>query len=234
MSVSLVVPCYQEEAALDAFANLLPALSVEEIVFVDDGSADRTPEILAALAARDARVRVVTHPVNRGVGAAMRTGLEAAEGTVVVVYDADRTYPAEDIERLVDAVGAGADVATASPFAPGGSLPDVPPFRRFLSWAAAASYRLVLGRRAQGIATFTCAFRAYARPALAGLDFQSDGFPAAGEILGLLVLDDRRVVEVPSCLRTRTEGVSKMRVGRTVRGHLRVLFRLLRRRMTRG
>lgn len=234
MTVSLVVPCYQEEAALDAFANLLPAVSVEEIVFVDDGSTDGTPKRLAALAADDARVRVVTHAANRGVGAAMRTGLEAASGSVVVVYDADRTYPPEDIGRLVSAVADGADVATASPFAPGGSLPDVPPSRRFLSWAAAASYRLVLGRRAGGIATFTCAFRAYGRPALEGLTWQSDGFPAAAEILGALVLDDRRVVEVPSTLRTRTEGASKMRVLRTTFGHLGVLLRLLQRRMTRG
>jgi hypothetical protein len=160
----------------------------------------------------------------------MRTGLEAARGDVVVVYDADRTYPPADIERLCAAVEGGADVATASPFAPGGSLGDVPLLRRLLSRAAATSYRLVLGRRAQGIATFTCAFRAYGRGAREGLSFASDGFPAAAEILGVLLLDGRSVVEVPSRLAPRTEGASKMRPWRAAWGHLGVLARLLRRR----
>lgn len=234
MSVSLVVPCYQEEAALEAFANLLPRLGVGEIVFVDDGSTDATAERLAAIARADPRVKVETHGANRGVGAAMRTGLAAAKGEVVVVYDADRTYPPEDIPRLVAAVEAGADVATASPFAPGGSLPDVPALRRFLSRAAAWSYRVVLGRRARGISTFTCAFRAYGRPCVQGLVFTSDGFPAAGEILGRLLLGHADVVEVPSCLTARTAGASKMRAGRAALGHVKVLGRLLWRRVTRG
>ena len=226
MSVTLVVPCYQEADALDAFAALLPQLSVDEIVFVDDGSTDTTPERLAALTDSDPRVRVETHAENRGVGAAMRTGFESARGDVVVVYDADRTYPPEDIPRLVEAVASDADVATASPFADGGSMPDVPAPRRLLSRAAAGAYRLALGKRGRGIATFTCAFRAYRRPVLDDLVFRSDGFPAAGEILGRLLLAGARVVEVPSRLTARTEGTSKMRVFRAASGHLGVLTRL--------
>jgi len=179
VTTSLVVPCFQEAEALVAFAPLLGDLAVDEVVFVDDGSTDDTPRRLAALAALDPRVRVETHETNRGVGAAMRTGLGAARGDVVVVYDADRTYPVEDVARLVAAVGAGADVATASPFAPGGDAGDVPWPRRALSRGAVLAYRAVLGPRARGVATFTCAFRAYRRAWLSAPPRSSSGSPCS-------------------------------------------------------
>ena len=121
-------------------------------------------------------------------------------------------------------------VATASPFAPGGSLEDVGAFRRFLSRAASGCYRLVLGRHAAGIRTFTCGFRAYRADAVRDLPFRSRGFPATAEILGLLLLRGVRVEEVPSALSTRREGRSKMRTLRAALGHLGVLARLLRAR----
>jgi glycosyltransferase involved in cell wall biosynthesis len=228
VGVSLVVPCFQEEAALVPFAALLPTLGVvDEIVFVDDGSTDATAARLAEIARADARVRVVTHAQNRGVGAAMRTGLQAARGLVRVVYDADRTYPAADIAALVADVHAGADVAGAAPLAAGGALERVPWFRRVLTQAAARAYRVVLGRRARGLTTFTCAFRAWRGPAALASLPASDGFPAAAEMLGRALLRGMRVVERPSALSVRTEGRSKMRVVRAAWGHLRVLARLL-------
>ena len=227
MKVSFVIPCYQEEDALPALRPHLVDIAAEELVFVDDGSTDATAGALAAIAADDPRVRVVTHERNRGVGAAMRSGIDAATGDVIVVYDADATYPLADAQKLVAAVREGYDVATATPFAAGGGLDDVPAFRRFLSRAAVSAYRVVLGRRARNISVFTCAFRAYRAGRVQALSFRADGFPAAAEILGRLVLDDARVTEVPSTLSARTAGVSKMRVGRAAAGHLATLSRLL-------
>lgn len=221
-----VVPCYEEADALDAGLASLLALPGDEWVFVDDGSRDGTAERLRAAAARDARVRVVTHARNRGVGAAMRSGFRASTGDVVIAYDADRTYPAADAERLVASVAAGADVATASPFAVGGEV-VASPWRRFLSRAAAGAYRFVLGRRARGVSTFTCGFRAYRGDVVRALHFASDGFPATAEILARLLLKGATVVEVPSVLSTRTEGRSKMRAFSASCGHLRVLLLLL-------
>ena len=226
MRRSWVIPCYQEAAALDAGLDAILALPGDEIVFVDDGSSDGTGDRLRAAAARDARVRVVTHTRNFGVGAAMRSGFAATTGDVVVAYDADRTYPWVDAERLVAEVLAGADVAAASPFAPGGIV-RATPWRRVLSRGASLGYRMALGRRARGVSTFTGGFRAYRGPLLRALAFRSDGFPATAEILGRLLLGGARVVEVPSTLTARTEGVSKMRVLRTTWGHLLVMARLL-------
>jgi dolichol-phosphate mannosyltransferase len=228
-SVSFVIPCYQEEAALAALAPFLAEIPAEEIMFVDDGSRDGTAAALANLAAADPRIRLVTHPLNRGVGAAMRSGVAATTGAVVVIYDADRTYPLADARRLVEALeaGGGRDVVTATPFGADGGLEDVPFFRRLLSQGAALSYRLVLGRRARGINVYTCAFRAWRGDLIRGLTWKSDGFPAAAEMFGRAILGGARVAQAPSTLRSRTEGVSKMRVLPTMWGHLGVLTRLL-------
>ena len=225
--LALVVPCYREQEALGVLARLLPTLPGDEIVFVDDGSDDDTPAALAALAAADARVRIRTHPRNRGVGAAMRTGIQATTAEIVVVYDADRTYPLEDIERLVAALAPGVDVVTATPFGAGGSLAGVPLGRALLSRLAVGAYRLVLGRRARHLGVFTCAFRAWRGPFVRGLVWRSDGFPAAAEMLGRALLSDAAVVEHPSRLSRRTEGHSKMRVLPAALGHLGTLRRLL-------
>ncbi len=206
---------------------MLPDVPAEEIVLVDDGSTDGTPAALKALAAGDPRVRIETHSGNRGVGAAMRTGIRASGGDIVVVYDVDRTYPLADANKLIREVRDGADVATATPYGIEGAWENVPWFRRFLSGGAAWAYRVVLGRRAKGISCLTCAFRAYRGEQARALHFKSDGFPAAAEMLGRLLLSGARVVEVPSALSARTEGQSKMRVVRATFGHLGNLFRLL-------
>lgn len=227
MRVSFVIPCYREEEALAALRPHLGAMDAEEIVFVDDGSDDGTRAALDALAAEDPRIRVVAHSKNRGVGAAMRTGIEASTGDVVVVYDADRTYPLEDAARLIEALGTTHDVATATPFGEGGGLEDVPAGRSFLSKAAVWAYKLVLGRRGRDLSVFTCAFRAWRGPFARDLTWSSDGFPAAAEQLGRALLAGGSAVEVSSTLRRRTEGVSKMRVLPAALGHLGVLSRLL-------
>lgn len=227
MGVSFVIPCYREEEALAALRPHLGDLPADEIVFVDDGSDDGTRAALEAIAAEDTRVHVVVHERNRGVGAAMRTGIAATTGTIVVVYDADRTYPLEDAQRLITALGSEHEVATATPFGAGGGLEDVPVGRSLLSKAAVLAYRLVLGRRGRGLSVFTCAFRAWRGPFVRDLGWSSDGFPAAAEQLGRALLAGGRAVEVPSTLRRRTEGVSKMRVLPAALGHLGVLARLL-------
>lgn len=225
--VAFVIPCFREAAALAVLAEHLPDVPADEIVFVDDGSDDATPAALADLAAQDPRVRIETHAQNRGVGAAMRTGIRATTAAVVVVYDADRTYPLEDAPRLVAALTDGVDVVTATPFAAAGGLDGVPLGRSLLSRLAVWAYRRVLGRRARHLSVFTCAFRAWRGPLVRELVWRSDGFPAAAEMLGRALLAGARVVERPSRLRRRTEGVSKMRVLPTAFGHLGTLARLL-------
>lgn len=234
MDLSVVIPCYNEEegipalsAALDRLGTLLAERGLRwELLLINDGSQDGTALALQQHFGPKLFARVLTHLKNRGVGAAMRTGFEAAKGEIVTCYDADCAYPVEDLLRLYDLVKAGADVATATPFVEGGSAEGIPLHRVVLSQGVSQLYRAVLGQQAASIQTFSCAFRAYRREVLRSVAFESDGFPAASEILARLLMRGARVVELPSVLSDRRFGVSKMRKLQNVGAHLRLLVRL--------
>ncbi len=112
MLLSLVIPCFNEADGIAAAiataseaaraATSTGDVTAWEIVVVDDGSRDETPAVLAAAAAQDPCVRVVTHAANRGLGAAIRSGLSAATGDVVLYTDAD--LPCDLVEDLAKAL----------------------------------------------------------------------------------------------------------------------------------
>ena len=222
-----------EEGSLPALGRELDRLRADlerrgdalEVVLVDDGSVDGTAAVAEAWCRGHERRSLLRHASNRGYGAGFRTGVAGTTGEVVVAYDADCAYPAADVTRLLDSLGDGHDVAGASPFVAGGSH-DVGGLRLLLSRGCSLAYRLALGRRARGIQTFTCAFRAYRGDLIRGLTWRADGFLAAAEILSRSLLAGARVAELPSSLRPRTAGVSKMRVVSNVLAHLRLLTRL--------
>ena len=105
MKLSILMPVYNEE---DRIADAVKqALDVDypaeiELVVVDDGSRDGTAEALAGIT--DARLRVVTHPRNRGKGAAIRTAVDQATGDYMVILDADLEYDPQDIPKLLEPV----------------------------------------------------------------------------------------------------------------------------------
>lgn len=239
-TLSIVIPCYNEveglpllRQTLEPFRQRLRDAGLSwEVLIVDDGSQDGTGPAIAAVFAGWDEVRCLTHARNRGVGAAMRTGFEAASGQWIGCYDADCAYPVEDFFALLALLEQGADVASATPFLPGGGLEGVPLHRQVLSQGVASLYRHVLGAPAGGIQTFSCAFRLYRREVLKPLRFDSDGFPAASEILARLILRGAKVAEHPSILRDRQTGVSKMKKGETIRAHLRLLARFARLRVS--
>jgi glycosyltransferase involved in cell wall biosynthesis len=114
--LSVVAPVFEEEALVEAFhARVCAALAAIpfELVLVDDGSADRTPELLAALAERDPRVRVIELSRNFGHQTALTAGLDHARGDVVVMMDADLQDPPELIPQMLERWAAGTDVVYA-------------------------------------------------------------------------------------------------------------------------
>ena len=112
----MVMPCFNEaDTVREIVKDVLASELVGELVIVDDGSTDATPDVLAEL--DDHRVRVLVHDVNRGKGAALRTGFAAATLPYVVVQDADLEYdPAEYRKLLQPALDGRADVVFGSRF----------------------------------------------------------------------------------------------------------------------
>lgn len=138
--LSLVIPAYDEAArlpqTLDAIAAFFAARPLTaELIIVDDGSHDGTRAILATAADRlppALRVTVLEHEVNRGKGAAVRTGCLAAQGRYVLYTDADLAVPLEEMDKLLEALRSGCDVAIGTRMHPDGRDMRVgqPPLRR--------------------------------------------------------------------------------------------------------
>lgn len=105
MKFALLVPCYNEEDAIehtiDYIAETVPNDFQYEIVVIDDGSSDKSPAILEEIKGRHKNLRILTHHRNRGYGAALKTGINAVDADYIVITDADGTYPNERIPELV-------------------------------------------------------------------------------------------------------------------------------------
>ncbi len=116
--LSVIMPCYNESETLPTILQTIRAVDIpKEIIAVDDCSTDTTLALLEAEAAQDPWMRVVRHPVNRGKGAAVRSGLIHAIGDIVVVQDADLEYDPNDYHELVAPIlGGRVDVVYGSRF----------------------------------------------------------------------------------------------------------------------
>lgn len=142
MLLSVIVPCFNEEAVLrsthERLNEVLRGLNDlrYEIVYVDDGSRDQTPKILAELQARNPEVRVLRLSRNFGHQVAVTAGLEQAAGNALVVIDADLQDPPEVIPEMVQRWLEGNHVAYGSRIARAGES-------RFKLWTAKAFYRLI-------------------------------------------------------------------------------------------
>lgn len=235
----LLLPAYDEAenlgtlltetaAAVAAWRDAPPL----RVVVVDDGSRDATAEVAARPYGID--VEVVRHGVNRGLGAAMRTGIEhvlarAGPDDVLASMDADATHPPELLPRLWARLEAGADVAIASRYQPGAEIHGLVWYRRWISHLASGVLRVAF----PGARDYTCGYRLYRTSLLAwgrrryGRHFLNQrGFSVMVDLLLKLRRRARRIDEVPLVLRyDRKRGVSKMRLVSTALLTLRLLAR---------
>ncbi len=190
--LSVVLPAYNEEVNLDATlaevtSYLASAVPDHEVIVVDDGSRDGTPAIAARWAARHPRLRVVRHPVNRGYGAALRSGFAAARGRLVFFMDADGQFDIRDLERLLPLIEDHDGVL-------GYRLHRRDPWlRRVNAFGWNLLTRLLLGLPYRDI---DCAFKLYRRDALAAIRLESEGATINAEMLARLRARGCRLVQV--------------------------------------
>ena len=101
MDVSVVIPVFNEESTLQTIFTLIKKTRIpSEIIIIDDGSTDSTPQIIKKLL-EDPSVRAITFPVNRGKGAAVSAGIKAAHGEIIILQDADLEYNPGEYEKLL-------------------------------------------------------------------------------------------------------------------------------------
>lgn len=233
--VSIVIPCYNEELILPYLSNTLKSVEAAleddyelRFIFVDDSSTDATPQSLRQLFGSWTNCSFVRHTRNLGVAAAILHGIRHAETEIVCSIDCDCTYDPHELRNMIPLLAEGVDMVTASPYHPQGGVRNVPEWRLCLSKGASMLYRRVLRQR---LFTYTSCFRVYRRSALVNLRLGETGFLGVAETLGRLDLNGAKIIEHPSILEVRLFGRSKMKVARTIGGHLRLLVKLLAMRM---
>jgi polysaccharide deacetylase family protein (PEP-CTERM system associated) len=227
--VTVVIPCYNEELILPYLANTLN--SVEEqlaqfdltFIFVDDHSTDNTWPALHRIFGERANCVMVRHAHNRGVAAGIMTGIRKASTEIVCSMDCDCTYDPHELARMIPLLTDGVDLVTASPYHPKGAVLNVPRWRLTLSKTLSRMYRVVLHQR---LATYTSCFRVYRRDAVAPTHIDHPGFLGVAEMIGKLDLTGSTIVEFPTTLAVRMIGRSKMKVLRTIAGHVKLLMEL--------
>jgi len=202
--VSIVIPVWNEEANLGPlYARLAPVMDAigpgVETIFVDDGSADASLEMLRGFAAKDPRVRVVSFNRNYGQHAAVLAGLEFSTGRTVVTLDADLQNPPEDIPKLLAKAEEGFDVV-------GGwraNRQDT-----FFRKIASRQVNLLMRRVLKGVEfrDYGCMLRAYSRPVVDSMLLCEERTPF---IPALACQFARRIAEVPVGHAERGAGESK-------------------------
>lgn len=234
--IYLVIPAYDEAPNIKRlFEQLRPVADQlgARVLFVDDGSTDGTAD-LARHEGAGIDLRIVAHEENKGLGAALDTGLraalvEAADDDVIVTLEGDGTSDVGDLPEMLSRLSEGYDLVLASVHAPGGKLVGVAHWRVLASKAASAVVRLSAGLH--DIHTVSAVYRCYRAGLLRraadlyGAELiREPGFAVNVELLLKLKDCGASVCEVSTTNDwTQRAGTSKLRTGQTLRAYVRVL-----------
>lgn len=235
--VTIVVPCYNEQETLPYLFNTLNAVGEQlnsigysmKLIFVDDKSSDSTAETIRTLFADHHETKLIQHEKNQGVAGAIMTGIQAAETEIVCSIDCDCTFDPFELPKMIPMLTPGVDMVTASPYHKDGGVRNVPGWRLLLSKGASFIYRRILHSK---LDSYTACFRVYRRSSMVNISFKETGYHGVAEMLGQLDLNGGKIVEFPTVLETRLFGVSKMKTLHTIGGHVKLMTRLAKTRMS--
>ncbi|HYM92704.1 MAG TPA: glycosyltransferase family 2 protein [Chitinophagaceae bacterium] len=204
-SLSIILPCYNEEAILknnlQTILDYLKNKSLKyqwEILLVNDGSSDQTGRIADKFSEENNNVRVIHHPANLNLGHALQTGFCNSKGDIIVVLDIDLSYSVEYIEQMVDKlIETSADIVITSPYMKGGKVTAVPFLRRIMSRWVNRFMRMAAQDKYH---TYTGMVRAYRSSFIRSLNLKTKDYEVNPEIIYKAMILRARIVEIPAHL----------------------------------
>ena len=195
MKVSIVIPCYNEKDTIEKVVEAVrnAPLNTKEIIVVDDCSQDGTQTLLREKIS-EVVDRVIYHPINRGKGAALRSGFAAATGDVILVQDADLEYSPEDYPLLLQPLLSGkADAVVGSRFMGGR------PHRVLFFWHMVGNKFLTLLSNMftnLNLTDVETGYKAFKASLIKSIELEEDRFGVEPEIIAKLAHRGCRVYEV--------------------------------------
>jgi glycosyltransferase involved in cell wall biosynthesis len=195
MKLTVVIPAYNERATVEEIVSRVRAVGLaDEIVLVDDGSTDGTRELLAQMAKTDPALRILFHERNLGKGAAVATGIRAAQGDLVLIQDADLEYDPREYPALLKPIEEGkADVVFGSRFLGA-------PRRPTMFWHMVANQILTLMTNVlynSILSDMETGYKLFRREVLLAIPLRARRFDFEPEITAKLLKRGARIFEVP-------------------------------------
>jgi dolichol-phosphate mannosyltransferase len=231
-NLSIVIPCFNEEDSIPQLIKklvelqkTLPVEYAPTFIFVDDGSSDKTYSLLNENIASFSQALIVRHEINRNLGAALKTGIQAAAKSDLLAFlDSDCTYEPRVIIELLKHIEGGADFVTVSPYHPNGGVEGVPQWRLLLSKVLSLLYRLILGTKFH---TYTAMVRIIKTDLVNPILSPRNDFSFVAAMFIKAIRLNYKIVEVPTILKIRRFGVSKINIIKTIKYHIEIIGNLL-------
>ena len=255
----IVLPAYNEDQALPGLLEDIEQICAQiphQTVVVNDGSTDRTLEVVQKYSENHKNIHKVNHEQNQGLGAALNSGFQYVLNynnhqdtqtkncchqkqevpDVVITMDADNTQPVDHIPLLYEEICSGSDLVIASRYVQGGEQHGLSLGRRGLSWGAGRVMHYFAP--IPGVRDYSCGYRAYRLSLLAAGTRQygpniikSRNFSGMVELLLKVAPFAERVTEVPLKLHYELKkGASKMRIVSTIWGYVQLIYQIKRNR----
>lgn len=216
--VFIIIPAYNEEKILESIISNIRKENFSNIIVVDDGSTDRTYQ-----KAKKCNVIVLRHSLNRGKGAAIKTGMEAAKllnAHIVVTIDGDGQHNPEDIHNMLNILRQGYDVVLGTRMAEIKSMPFI---KRIMNYSANAILWILYGI---WVSDSQCGLRLYSKKALYSIDTIHDQYEYDSEIIRELKQKKLTYTETPIKTLYTSYSMNKKKK-QTLEGGIKTLMRLV-------